>query len=200
MKLIKRPAFALLTVMGALALAGCGQMPPLNFSVPNVGLAEHRLDAEVRSVTVTLARPDEQIGEIDIFMAEMAANASGAGLANQWHVALQEALNRSLIFRDGGSKTVSIAVKVMKLSVPDVGFSFTTEAVARYEVIDRANGDIIFSQDVSSSGTTPMDYAFNAAVRTRESINRAVQNNIALFLQATETIDLAKPMFPADSS
>ena len=81
MKLIKRPVLALLTVMGALALAGCGQMPPLNFSVPNVGLAEHRLDAEVRSVTVTLARPDEQIGEIDIFMAEMAANASGGSPA-----------------------------------------------------------------------------------------------------------------------
>lgn len=89
----------------------------------------------------------------------------------------------------------------MKLSVPVAGLSFTTEAVARYEVIDRANGDIIFSQDVSSSGTTPMDYApLSAAVRVKESVNRAVQNNIALFLQATETIDLAKPMFPADGS
>ena len=200
MKLTKRPVLALLAVMGAFALAGCGQIPPLNFSVPNVGLSEHHLDAEVRSITVTLARPDEQVGEIDIVLAEMAANASGAGLASQWHVALQEALNRSLIFRDGGSKTVSIAVKVMKLAVPDAGFSLTTEAVARYEVIDRANGDLIFSQDVSSSGTTPADHAFLAAARARESVNRAVQNNIALFLQAAETIDLAKPMFPAEGS
>ena len=46
-----------------------------------------------------------------------------------------------------------------------------------------------------------MDYApLSAAVRVKESVNRAVQNNIALFLQATETIDLAKPMFPADGS
>ena len=198
MKFIKRPVLALLTVMGALALAGCAAMPPLNFSVPNVGLSEHYLDAEVRSITVTMARPDEQVGEIDVAMAE-GPIATGASLANQWHVALQEALDRSLIFRDGGTKTVSIAVKVMKLAIPDAGLSFTTEAVARYEVIDRANGDIIFSQDVSSSGTTPLDYALVGATRARESINRAVQNNIALFLQAAETIDLAKPMFPAES-
>ena len=30
----------------------------------------------------------------------------------------------------------------------------------------------------------------------RESINRAVQNNITQFLQALETVDVQKPMFP----
>ena len=49
----------------------------------------------------------------------------------------------------------------------------------------------------TSEGTTPWDYAFEGIIRMREAINRAVQNNILLFLQALETIDLSKPMFPA---
>jgi len=52
-----------------------------------------------------------------------------------------------------------------------------------------------------------MDYAdFNffgsglsglGLARMRESINRAVQNNITQFLQSLETVDVQKPMFPA---
>lgn len=186
----------------ALAVAfttGCATpVPPLNFSVPNAGLSQHRLDAEVRSITVTLARPDEQVGRIDFALAEGGGVvATGGGLAVAWQTALIEALNRTLIFRDDGARKVSIAVKVLKLQVPSFGASFTTNAVARYEVVDRANGDIIFTQDVASSGTTPAGHAFLGYTRMRESVNRAVQNNISLFLQAAETIDLDKPMFPA---
>ena len=185
-----------LAMLAVLVVAGCvTSMPPANFSVPNVGISEHRLDAEVRSITVTYGRPDEQIGQIDFFVFGEGSNVSIA-----WKTALEEALNRMLIFTDGGSKTVSISVKILKLYVPIFGISPTAKSVARYEIIDRANGDVIFSQDVSSSGTTPLTYAWDQTVLVRESVNRAVQNNIALFLQAAETIDLAKPMFPAGRS
>jgi len=185
-----------LAMLVVLVVAGCvTSMPPANFSVPNVGISEHRLDAEVRSITVTYGRPDEQIGQIDFFVFGEGSNVSIA-----WKTALEEALNRMLIFTDGGSKTVSISVKILKLYVPIFGISPTAKSVARYEIIDRANGDVIFSQDVSSSGTTPLTYAWDQTVLVRESVNRAVQNNIALFLQAAETIDLAKPMFPAGRS
>ena len=185
-----------LAMLAVLVVAGCvTSMPPANFSVPNVGISEHRLDAEVRSITVTYGRPDEQIGQIDFFVFGEGSNVSIA-----WKTALEEALNRMLIFTDGGSKTVSISVKILKLYVPIFGISPTAKSVARYEIIDRTNGDVIFSQDVSSSGTTPLTYAWDQTVLVRESVNRAVQNNIALFLQAAETIDLAKPMFPAGRS
>ena len=185
-----------LAMLAVLVVAGCvTSMPPANFSVPNVGISEHRLDAEVRSITVTYGRPDEQIGQIDFFVFGEGSNVSIA-----WKTALEEALNRMLLFTDGGSKTVSISVKILKLYVPIFGISPTAKSVARYEIIDRANGDVIFSQDVSSSGTTPLTYAWDQTVLVRESVNRAVQNNIALFLQAAETIDLVKPMFPAGRS
>ena len=185
---------AVLSVM----LAGCAQqLPPLNFSVPNTGLSERPLDAEVRSLTVTIGRPDEQVGPIEWALIDV---TGGGTITAMWQTAMQEALDRTLIFRDGGTKKVSIAVKILKLDSPGVGFDMTTDAVARYEVIDRTNGDIIFTQDVVASGTTPLGHAFLGIVRLRESVNRAVQNNISLFLQAAETIDLGRPMFPAGTS
>ena len=194
-------------VLGSV-LAGCAppQLPPLNFSVPNIGLSARPLDAEVRSLTVTLGRPDELMGLIDW---EHVDDTGGGAITAAWQNALQEALDRTLIFRDGGSKRVSVAVKVLKLEFSrDWEFTESSaEAVARYEVIDRTNGDIVYTQEIAASGAEPfgyegltMDAEYISELRIRESINRAVQNNISLFLQAAETIDVTKPMFPAGTT
>lgn len=114
-----------------------------------------------------------------------------------WKSSLEEALNRMVIFRDESPKKVNLSVKVLALDVPAAGFSFTTNTVARYEIIDRSTGSVIYKQDVSSSGTVPAGYAFAGVTRARESINRPVRNNIAQFLQALETVDVNKPMFPS---
>ncbi|AXC69669.1 UDP-N-acetylglucosamine acyltransferase [Salmonella enterica subsp. diarizonae serovar 59:z10:-] len=100
------------------------------------------------------------------------------------------------IFRDDSPQKVSLSVKVLAIDVPSFGASFTTKTIARYEIINRETGGIIYTQDISSSGTVPATYTFVGAVRARESINRAVQNNISQFLQALGTIDIEKPMFP----
>ena len=95
--------------------------------------------------------------------------------------------------------TGAASVKIMKLDAQDwrTGLNMITEVVARYEIIDRTTGDIIFVQDIASSGTAPVSLG---AARLQESINRAVQNNIAQFLLVTETIDLSRPMFPTGST
>lgn len=184
------------SLAAAILLVACTPMPPLNFSVPNVGLSAYPLDAEVRSLTVTMGRPDEQTGPIDW---EYLDTTKGASLMQTWETAMQEALDRSLIFRDGGAKKVSISVKILELDLQEFGFSMTSDAVAKYEIIDRMTGDIIYTQNIVSTGTVEADYAYLGAVRMLESANRAVQNNIALFLQAAETINLDSPMFPAGS-
>lgn len=176
--------FAALT---AIVLSGCGSIPPMNFSVPNVGVSQKKIDAELKSMTVTLARPDEKTGNMPAGMEQM--------VPQLWQTALTESLNRMTVFQDDASKKVNISVKILKLDLPNGGFSMTTATAARYEIMDRKTGDIIFTQDISSSGTTPLDYAFMGVARARESINRAVQNNITQFLQALETIDVKKPMF-----
>ena len=173
-------------------LSGCQATAPLNFSVPNVGLAKKKVDAELRSMTVSIARPDEKTGDLPAGMEVM--------VPQLWQASLQEAINRMTVFKDDASTKVNLSVKILKLNVPSAGISFTTQAAARYEIINRSNGDIIFTQDIASDGLVPMDYAFVGVTRQRESINRAVQNNIAQFLQALESVNTARPMFPAVSS
>jgi hypothetical protein len=177
-----------IAVVGLL-LSGCAQgVPPLNFSVPNVGASPTKIPAEVRSITVSMARPDEATGRLP---------AGGATIEPYWKSSVEEALNKMAVFQDDAPKKVAISIKVLKLDVPGAGFSMTTEASARYEIIDRSNGAIIYTTDVNSSGTTPADFAFAGRARAMESVNRAVQNNILQFLQALDTVNVNKPMFPA---
>lgn len=173
----------------AVSLAACASNPPLNFSVPNVGVSAHKVDAELKSLTVTLARPDEAKGKIPA--------AAQHEVPQMWETALTEALNKMAIFRDDASRKVSLSVKILAIDIPSFGASMTTTTVARYELIDRENGSIIYTQDVSADGEVPFNYAFVGAVRARESISRSAQNNIAQFLQALETVDVSKPMFPS---
>jgi hypothetical protein len=173
----------------AFSLTACQSIPPLNFSTPNVGVSQKKIDAELKSMTVTIARPDEKTGELPVGMETI--------VPQLWQTALTESINKMAIFQDDAIKKVNVSVKILKLNIPGGGFSMTTETAARYEITDRKNGDIIYTQDISSEGVVPMDYAFLGLTRQRESINRAVQNNITQFLQALETIDTSKPMFPS---
>ena len=52
----------LISAIAAVLLSGCGSIPPLNFSVPNVGISQKKIYAEMKSMTVTIARPDEKTG------------------------------------------------------------------------------------------------------------------------------------------
>lgn len=174
--------------IAALILMGCAAAPPLNFSVPNVGVSQRKIAAEMKSMTVTIARPDEKTGNLPAEMEQL--------VPQLWQTSLIEALNKMTIFEDDATKKVNLSVKILKLDIPGYAFEVTVKTTARYEIIDRKTGDIIFTQDISASGTTPGTYG-PWHVRGRESINRSVQNNITLFLQSLETIDVSKPMFPA---
>ena len=166
--------------------SACTKRLPVNFSAPNIGVSSTKLDAELKSLTVSIARPDEDAGEIDPGIAVH------TGL---WKTALEEAFNRMAIFKDDSPKKVSLAVKILKFDTRELT---TIHTSARYEIIDRSDGSIIFTTDISASGVVPFDYAFNGLVRIHESINRSVQNNIIQFLQVLETVDMDKPMFPSN--
>ncbi|WP_372398905.1 hypothetical protein ABMY26_19900 [Azospirillum sp. HJ39] len=181
-----------MALMLTLSLSACGaQMPPLNFSVPNVGPSQVKLDAEVKSITVTIGRPDEATGPLP----------NGLEIVPpMWKTSLEEALTKMAIFKDDAPKKVSVSVKILKVDIPNFGGEFTTDVGARYEIIDRSNGSIILTTDVNSKGVVPFDYALIGAVRVRESLNRSIQNNILQFLQQLETTKLGQPMFPSSAS
>ena len=183
---------ALIMATGSLGLVGCAELPPLDFSVPDVEISEQRHDAEVKSIVVSFANEEEQEGDVDVVVIESsgASITPGSATASLWQSSLEEALTRSLIFQDDASQKISIFVKVLKLDVPAFGFSFTTDTIARYEIVDRATGAIIFSQKINSFGEVPADYAFLGLIRARESVNRSVKNNIRRFLDAIKAANL----------
>jgi len=165
-------------------LAACNPPQPLNFSVQNVQASPVRLDADLRTITVTPAAPNERTGDLP---------PAVAGLTNTWKEATQEALSRAALFNDDSRRHVNLEVKLLKFAVPGMGVTFPTDTDASYTLVDRQDGAVLFRRIISAQGTTPMDFAFVGAIRARESINRSAQNNIALFLKALESSPIAAP-------
>lgn len=94
-------------------LSACAQtVPPLNFSVPNVGPTTHKVPAELRSINVSMARPDEQLGMLQ---------AGYEVLTPIWKSALEDALNRMALFQDDAPRKVSISAKILRVDVPGMG-------------------------------------------------------------------------------
>ena len=113
----------ILAIIFALALTGCAAPPPLNFSVPDVGVSKTRIDAEVKAVTVTLARPDEAKGSMPMGIE---------GITSFWKESLQESIDRMAIFKDGAATKISIQVKILAFDIPGFGASMTSKSIARY--------------------------------------------------------------------
>ena len=89
---------------------------PVNFSAPNIGVSSTKLDAELKSLTISLARPDEAIGKIEVPLVWCHGDFCPISLyVGVWKTALEEAFNRMAIFKDDSPKKVSLAVKILKL-------------------------------------------------------------------------------------
>ena len=177
-----------LLVFGLSALGACTSVPPLDFTVAEVGRVAERKPAELGSLTVGFA-PQSQSRKIE----------GDHEMPPIWKEALQDAFDRSLIFTDDAPMKVNVSVRIVEANAPAFGAEMKTTVAAIYEVVDRANGDIILSREVRTQGVVPFDYAFVGVVRARESANRAVRNNIAEFMAVLEKTDFSKPAFPIDA-
>ena len=176
--------------------SGCTKRLPVNFSAPNIGVSSTKLDAELKSLTVSIARPDEAIGEIRVaHLARAYGEFQPYPLslyAGLWKTALEEAFNRMVIFKDDSPRKVTLAVKILKFNNrPLFRIAHTS---ARYEIIDRSDGSIIFTTDISTSGEGPfkLDPFAEDVLGSRvvDGLNRSVQKNIIQFLQVLETVDM----------
>ena len=178
---------------------GCASLPPVNFSVPNIGVSSTKLDAELKSFTVTVARPDEAIGKIEVpivWCHDILDFCPISFYVGVWKTALEEAFNKMAIFKDDSPRKVTLAVKILKFDTPSFGAGMTTHTSARYEIIDRSDGSIIFTTDISTSGEGPFkidpfcDFGCAMGSRVVDGLNRSVQKNIIQFLQVLETVDM----------
>jgi hypothetical protein len=166
----------------AAMLSACGSIPPINFSVPNVAPSPTKLDADVKSITVTVASAEEATGKLD---------PNTSLLTQYWKTSIEEALDRMAVFRDDAPRKVSIAVKILRLEL-SVGATATVNASARYQIIDRATGAVAFTTDINTEGQSTLDYSLAGVARNRKALNHAVQENILKFLQALPNANLGK--------
>ena len=200
-----RPSIPFILLLLLLSSA-CTKRLPVNFSAPNISVSSTKLDAELKSLTVSIASPDEATGEIRPFSFVRPYGefqpypvSLYAGL---WKTALEETFNKMAIFKDDSPKKVSLAVKILKFQT--ISAFPAAHTSARYEIIDRSDGSIIFTTDIITSGEGPFkldplcDLGCSMGSRAVDGINRSVQNNINQFLQVLETVDMDKPMFSSN--
>jgi len=147
-----------------------------------VAPSARKVPAEVKSITVALARTTEQ---------ETVFQPGQETLVPIWKAGVEEALNTAAVFRDDSPTKVSVSVKILKIDVPGFGGEMTVTVAALYQVTDRASGNVLYSQRLETQGVVPLGFAFLGLARAREAFNRAVQANIASFVESVATMKTA---------
>ncbi|MDH5858825.1 UDP-N-acetylglucosamine acyltransferase [Lampropedia aestuarii] len=182
MKLWKLAALSL-----AIGLAGCQSPSAYDFAVTDVHTSTQKIDAQLGTVTVTMDSSDKR--------ADLPKRYQGVD--RYWQESLQEALKRSAIFKATAGHTADLQVTILAVEFPSLAVDFKTQTIARYALVDKRSGAVLFSKEVQAEGEVPSDYAFIGRTRARESINRSAQNNIKQFLQQLEAADIRMPAPPA---
>jgi hypothetical protein len=149
--------------------------------VENVEQSKNRKDAEVKSLTVGFV-PATQQGVNDCL------NPAVPGIFKE---AIQDALNRSLIFKDDSAMKVNISAKIITCDLPAAGIAMTTSLATRYEITDRNTGNVIFNQVISTQGVVEFGFSALGVARMQESTNRAFRNNIGSLLWKLEDMSFS---------
>lgn len=167
-------------------MVGCASTQPLNFTPSLVEAAGVKLDAALVNVTVALASTKGSTGE----KRRIDAGGFEAQVASLWKTALEDSITRSAIFTDSSNRRVNLSVRILSITVPSGAVVMHSRVSALYELIDRNTGKSVFTTQVDTDGRVSGDYAFMGATRSRESVNRAVQQNIEEFIQRLKTAQL----------
>lgn len=169
---------------------GCAtQAPSLNFAPKDVLPAKNKVQAELKSITVSVAKEDERLGETQVGFF---GNQYEQTFRSNFKDSLEEAIVKSAVFNDLAQQKVSLTAKVMKFQTPSTSINFDTHMIVRYELFDRSNGQLAFRRDIESNGTVPFDYAFMGAIRYTEARNIAVRNNIINFINSLEELKIVE--------
>ena len=193
MKNNNKTKFFFHALIGGAVLLGIGcQTPPIIFSPADVGLSKVKIDAELKSVSVTIAQTKDRKTQNKIDIAQLSFHGiSSIDIQQAWKMAIDDAIVRMVLFNDNSEKKVSIIVKIIEFDL--AALSSKSTFAAQYQLIDRGNGDILFTSDIKTDGKSS---TFTGNIRIIEQINNGVQRNILQFLQQLENTNIDKPIFP----
>lgn len=174
MRLVK---FTVLAVI-LLVMSGCATQPATrDFAPRDVLPTGKRIDYELKSILVSIAKKDESLGKT--YTADEWYDSS---FNQAFKDSLEEALTKAAIFNDLSIKKLNLSAKVLQFESPLISYVHDTTFVVRYQLLDRPTGKLVFTRDVRSTGVVPFDYGLTGIHRFTEARNRAVRSNIEQFI------------------
>ena len=183
-----RKILSIIVVSFVVMLAGCATQPPtLDFIPSDITPSPNKVNAEVKTIVVSIAKEKERLGETQVGLF---GNIYEQSFKTSLKEALDESIARSAIFGDLANKKLLLSAKVMKFQTPSFGINFATESIIRYELVDRSNGEQVFLRDITTSGSVSGDYAFLGATRYTEARNISIRENIKQFIGVVSNSDL----------
>ena len=88
---------------------------------------------------------------------------------------------------DDARTKVTVQVKLLKFNAPAFGFDMETESIAKYQIVARNTGKVIYETEVTATGVAGLNENFPGATRWKKPVNRSGQNNIKAFISRLET-------------
>lgn len=178
----------LLNLLISISLLSCMHVPPMDFVLHNSNIYSKNINADLKTIIV-LVEPTEkrtglvqsEYGPVDISLVK---------LCSLWNTSLKNYFAENLIFTDSSKTKVSLFVKISKLKVEPISLHFNTIIDARYVIINRSNGNILYSNIISTNAETPDNYILHGGARMKKSIELSAKLNIQKFLQSLNKLKI----------
>lgn len=168
------------SILACICLTGCAtQAPTLDFVPKDVLPTGTKIDFDLKNTSVSIAQDGERTGQTQVGLF---GNQYEASFKQAFKDALEEALSKSAIFNDLSQRKLTLSAKILQFETPGFSTGFETKMVVRYQLLDRSNGKLIFTRDITSAGSVPFDYAFMGAIRYTEARNRSGRDNVQQFI------------------
>ena len=123
---------------------------------------------------------------------------AGEVFIGPWKNALEDGLSSQR--NDDARTKVTVQVKLLKFNAPAFGFDMETESIAKYQIVARNTGKVIYETEVTATGVAGLNENFPGATRWKKPVNRSGQNNIKAFISRLEAAALKSTRsFPHNS-
>lgn len=181
----------LILVVFIFIIAGCSSVSRDFIPEDNIIPAKQneKIQMDLRSISVSVSPESGQNGNL---LFEPGGGAShDQSFRAMFKDAVEHAIVSSAIFNDHSKKTVMLSAKITEFDRNVVGMSlpgpiFILKMTVEYKLIDRSNGKVVFSQDISSTAEFAGN-SFTVNKNLSEAQNTVVKENISLLLGVLKT-------------
>lgn len=172
----KNIILASLLAFSMVLFSGCSMKNDFHVTLPN-DYKVKELDYALSQVNVQLANEQKKTGDLDVFDTEF---------ADKYEKSLIEVLRTTKIFNNKSDNKINIKVLVLKNDAPSFGFDMTIYTEVEYTIKNNL-GKTFYSKIISADGTATAGEKFAGVERMMLANDRAIRNNIKLFLDDIQT-------------